>query len=299
MKFIHPMKPIVRATLLVLSLAAAGLPRASAAQTFTFNRVQWGEPRARVLFLFRGMGYELRKEDGGNLYFWSPAGDPDAVAILDPQGRLVAVMKNIEGTPRETRTLFLAMTDSVRGRVGPPTAATDSARYWDAGSSTLTLVHSGPRGQQTTWSLNVLYSGPGWEAVRDGTQGGGGAPGGFAPLDESRWFVAFLGETRRVSIDRSQVTPLGNDVFRVWERWEAVEPVQDIQGGWYDATLTRVDYDCRGLRMRIIELITYSAGRVVGSVKAPPAQQTWDSIVPESIGEQTVRAACPVLRAAR
>jgi hypothetical protein len=148
--------------------------------------------------------------------------------------------------------------------------------------------------------VNVLFSGPGWEAVRDREPSGRDAEdGGFAPLDETRWLVAFQGADRRVSIDRTRVTPLGNDVFRVWERWEAAEPVQDDQGESYDATMTHVDYDCRGLRMRSLQITTYSGGRVIDTVEFAGAQRTWDSVVPESLGEITLRTACPVLRGRR
>ncbi|WP_329685593.1 surface-adhesin E family protein [Longimicrobium sp.] len=157
---------------------------------------------------------------------------------------------------------------------------------------------AGPVENSPQSAVNVLFSGPGWEEVRDGTRRAPSA-GGFPPIDETRWLVAYEGAGRRVSVDRTRLTALGNDVFRVWEKWEAEAPLQDSEGEWYDATLTRVDYDCRGLRMRMIEVTTYNGGRVIDTVEIAPARQEWDSAVPESIGERTMRAACPVLRARR
>lgn len=293
------MNTILR-TLVVLLAFALVLPRAAQAQTFTYQNVQWGEPRARVLSAFQRLGYDLSDEEDGRLYFWAE-GEPGAIAILNPERRLVAVMIMNEGSARQARMLYNALTDSVRGRVGEPTLETDSTHYWDAGTSTLTVVLAPPTENSTQSAVNVLFSGPGWEAVRDRRPNGpsAGAGGGFAPIDETRWLVAFQGAERRVSIDRTRVTAMGNDVYRVWERWEAAEPVQGSDGGWYDATLTRVDYDCRNLRTRMVEMTTYNGGRVVDTVEIAPARQTWDSAVPESVGETTLRTACPVLRTLR
>jgi hypothetical protein len=125
---------VIRRTLFVLLALAAVLPRAGEAQTFTYQNVPWGEPRARVLSAFQRQGYELGDEEDGRLYFRAE-GSPTAVAVLDPERRLVAVMVTHEGTARASRMLYEALTDSVRGRVGPPSAETDSASFWDAGTS--------------------------------------------------------------------------------------------------------------------------------------------------------------------
>jgi hypothetical protein len=250
-----------------------------------------------VLALFRGLGYELRDEtDGGQLYFWSPTGRPSAVAIRDPQQRLVAVMMSSDGPADEMRDVRRGVHADLRTRFGPPTTETDAAQYWSLGEHGVTVMFSDAKPGSPQSTVSVLYNGPGWEAVRDAGPGGRGLATGFAPLDETRWVVGFLGAGRRVSIDRTRVTSQGNDVYHVWERWEAEEPVQDSDGEWYDATLTRSDYDCRGLRMRILEIHTYSRGTVVDTTRVPPGMQTWDSVVPESIGEQTLLAVCPVLR---
>ncbi|HEX6040236.1 hypothetical protein [Longimicrobium sp.] len=120
------MKIILR-TLFVL-LALTVLPRVAPAQTFTYQGLQWGEPRARVVSVFRGLGYELRDEEEGRLYFWAE-GEPSTIAVLGPERRLVAVMVINEGSARQARMLYHALTDSVRGRVGAPTTETDSAQY--------------------------------------------------------------------------------------------------------------------------------------------------------------------------
>ena len=293
------MKSILPIALLVLAFAAAGVPRAAAAQ-LDLGDIRWGQTRASVLALFRGLGYELRDEtDGGQLYFWSPTGRPSAVAILDPQQRLVAVMMSSGGPADEMRDVRRGVVADLRTRFGPPTAETEAAHYWALGEQGVTVMFSGPEPGRPQSTMSVLYNGPGWEAVRDAGPDGDGLAAGFAPLDETRWIVGFLGAGRRVSIDRTRVTAQGNDVYRVWERWEAEEPVQDEEGEWYDASLTQSDYDCRGLRMRILEIHTYSRGTVVATSRVPPGMQTWDSVVPESIGEQTLRAVCPVLRTLR
>lgn len=38
---------------------------------------------------------------------------------------------------------------------------------------------------------------------------------------------------------------------------------------------------------------------MVDDTRIPPGMQSWDSVVPESIGEQTMLAVCPVLRTLR
>lgn len=293
------MKSILRIALLALVLAAAGVPGAAAAQ-LGLGDIRWGQSRASVLALFRGLGYELRDEtDGGQLYFWSPTGGPSAVAILDPQRRLVAVMMSSDGPADEMRDVHRGVVADLRARFGPATVDSDASQYWSMGEQGVTVMFSDPEPGRPQSTVSVLYNGPGWEAVRDAGPDGQGPAGGLAPLDETRWIVGFQGAGRRVSIDRTRVTSQGNDVYRVWERWEAEEAVRDDEGEWYDASLTRADYDCRGLRMRILEIHTYSRGEVVDDTRIPPGMQSWDSVVPESIGEQTMLAVCPVLRTLR
>lgn len=292
------MKAIFRIALLALAFAAGGVPRAAAAQ-LGLDDIRWGQSRASVLSLFRGMGYELRDEQGGQLYFWSPTERPSLVAILDPQQRLVAVMLSTEGPAGEMRDVQRGVIADLRGRFGPPTVETEATQYWSRGEHGVTVMFSDPGPGRPESTLSVLYNGPGWEAVRDAGPDGEGVATGFAPLDETRWIVGFEGSGRRVSIDRTRVTALGNDIYRVWERWEAEEPVQDSDGNWYDASLSRSDYDCRGLRMRVLEINTYSRGEVVDTARFPADNQEWDSVVPESIGEITMHAVCPVLRTLR
>lgn len=288
------MKSIVRNTILALSLLAAGTLKA---QTITFQQVPWGEPRARVLSRLDAMGYTLRDEADDKLFLSSPTGG-SAIAVFDARSRLVAVMSLTQGTSADMRARYRQVTDSLRARFGPPTLGGDTLQSWEGDDSGVTVVVSGPVEWRAAWAVNVLHTGPGYASVRDADLDDDRA-GGFAPLDASRWLIGYRGSDRRIAIDRTRVTPLGNDVYRVWERWESAEPLRDSQGEWYDSNLTQVDYDCRGTRTRVLEIVTYYRGRVLDSVDVPASRQAWESIVPESVGERTLRTVCPVLRALR
>ena len=108
---------------------------------------------------------------------------------------------------------------------------------------------------------------------------------------EDRWVHAASSSTVEFAYDRTRITSLGNDIFRVWIRKTWQTPYTDSSGDTYNLVYSLQDFDCRLRRMRVVELTQYLDDRVVWS-SSSSAPGAWSTVIPESVGEEEVALLC-------
>lgn len=284
----------MRATsiLRILSLALlflAGAPRAAFAQPFVYGGVRWGEPAERVRARFEALGFELLNDDPARLLFSGRDGG-DLMAVMDDGGRYVALMRTWTGNAAAVRRQVARMADSLEAEHGPPAEDSDSLLLWQRGGGIVAIKHGGPERPGEPHSAILYLQSPGYNAAAARDEGGA-----FLPLNPARWALTYDSRTRRTAIDLTRIEPLGNGVYRVWERWDGEEQVDD-DGIRYDSALEQVDFDCRTPRTRLVYSSVFLNGR---EADTGPVEPRWDEVVPESVGEVSYRATCALLQSRR
>jgi len=89
--------------------------------------------------------------------------------------------------------------------------------------------------------------------------------------DEARWTEVFSDTAEAVSIDTTSVPPLGDDVYRVWER-SVSRTLSDV------LVLSRADFDCR-LRLTRVVAVALPG---FAPVRASGEDFEWAEILPGS-----------------
>jgi len=102
-----------------------------------------------------------------------------------------------------------------------------------------------------------------------------------AAQDETRWMEVFSDTAEVVSIDTASVTPLGDNVYRLWER-SISRTSSDV------LVLARADFDCRlGLTRAVAVALPGFA-----PVRASEEDFEWTEILPGSRFEAELRQVC-------
>ncbi len=104
-----------------------------------------------------------------------------------------------------------------------------------------------------------------------------------AAQDETRWVEVLSDSAEVIAIDAATVTPLGDSVYRVWERSVSRESA-DVR------VLGRADFDCR---LRLTRLVAV-APRGFAPVAASEADREWTEILPGSRYEAELRQVCSI-----
>lgn len=118
-----------------------------------------------------------------------------------------------------------------------------------------------------------------------------GASRASATNSEDRWVHAGSSSTVEFSYDRTRITPLSNDIFRVWIRKTWQTPFTDSSGDTYNLVYSLQDFDCRQRRIRVVELTQYLDDKVVWSSPSS-VPGAWSTVIPESVGEEEVSVLC-------
>ena len=108
-----------------------------------------------------------------------------------------------------------------------------------------------------------------------------------AAQDETRWVPVFVDSAEVVAIDTASVTPLSNDIYRVWERSVA-------RASGKVRVVARADFDCR-LRLTravAVALPGFAPTRAFGE------ESEWTEILPGTRFEAELRHACAIGRRA-
>jgi hypothetical protein len=99
--------------------------------------------------------------------------------------------------------------------------------------------------------------------------------------DETRWTEVFSDTAEVVSIDSASVTPLGDSVYRVWERSVSRTSSEVL-------VLARADFDCRLRLTRAVAVVLPGFAPVRGSEE----ESEWTEILPASRLEAELRHVC-------
>lgn len=91
----------------------------------------------------------------------------------------------------------------------------------------------------------------------------------------------FSDDTEVISIDTASLTPLGDGVYRVWERWIS-RTSSNVR------VLARADFDCR-LRLTRAVAVALSG---FAPVRASEDDREWTEILPGSRFEAELRQVC-------
>lgn len=102
-----------------------------------------------------------------------------------------------------------------------------------------------------------------------------------AAQDERRWMEVFSDDTEVISIDTASLTPLGDGVYRVWERCIS-RTSSDVR------VLARADFDCR---LRLTRAVAVAVG-AFAPVRASEDDREWTEILPGSRFEAELRQVC-------
>ena len=99
---------------------------------------------------------------------------------------------------------------------------------------------------------------------------------------DARWVVVAADSTEVISIDTASVIPLGDSVYRVWER-------SISRGSNVPRVLARADFDCR---LRLTRTVTVT---LAGFAPVPASEEDreWTEIPPGSSYEAEWRKLCP------
>ena len=106
-----------------------------------------------------------------------------------------------------------------------------------------------------------------------------------AAQEETRWIEVASDSAEVLSIDAASVTPLGDSVYRVWERTVS-------RGSNTPRVLARVDFDCR------LRLTRAVAVALAGFAPTPASDEDreWTEIPSGSTYEAEWRRVCSVAR---
>ncbi|MGH7629915.1 MAG: hypothetical protein ACREOF_11160 [Gemmatimonadales bacterium] len=105
----------------------------------------------------------------------------------------------------------------------------------------------------------------------------------LAAQDETRWVEVLSDSAEVISIDAASVTPLGDSVYRAWER--------SVSRGSGDVrVLARADFDCR---LRLTRLVAIAL-RGYAPVPASEVDREWTEILPGSRYEAELRQVCSI-----
>ncbi len=105
----------------------------------------------------------------------------------------------------------------------------------------------------------------------------------LAAQDERRWVEVLSDSAEVVSIDAATVTPLGDSVYRAWER-SVSRASGDVR------VLARADFDCR---LRLTRLVAVAL-RGSAPVPASEVDREWTEILPGSRYEAELRRVCAI-----
>jgi hypothetical protein len=102
-----------------------------------------------------------------------------------------------------------------------------------------------------------------------------------AAQGEVRWMEMASDSTEVISIDTASVTPLGDSVYRVWERSVSL-------GRTHPQVVDRADFDCR---LRLTRVVTVA---LPGFAPMPASddEREWTEIPPGSSYEAEWRQVC-------
>lgn len=107
-----------------------------------------------------------------------------------------------------------------------------------------------------------------------------------------RWIAVSETATAVVYIDSETIIRSGNNVT-FWVRGVYFSPTRDVSGKLYDTTFYLHEISCNRRKLSIKSYTNRSRGEVVTSLDIPSLEQTWQSIVPGSVGESYYRYVCP------
>jgi S1-C subfamily serine protease len=109
---------------------------------------------------------------------------------------------------------------------------------------------------------------------------------------EERWVTASEAVGGAVwRYDRTRLRSIGAGRRETWVEVKFETP-RTLDGGVrYDRRLTRDEFDCTGRRTRTRDILLYLNGSLVESFDAAP-QDSWSSVVPESVGEELHQRIC-------
>ena len=97
-----------------------------------------------------------------------------------------------------------------------------------------------------------------------------------------------------VYVDSWRTQAAGENLFRVWMKWELPAPQVAPGGKEVDRWLTHTLIDCKGMRSQDLELTYYLGDALQTAVAIPEGQRTWLTPPPQTIGETTIIRACLV-----
>jgi hypothetical protein len=103
----------------------------------------------------------------------------------------------------------------------------------------------------------------------------------LAAQDEGRWMEVASNPAEVISIDTATMTPVGDGVFRVWER--SVSPQSKAV-----RVLARADFDCRLRLTRAVTVVLPG----YAPLSASDEDREWTEILPGSRYEAEWRGVC-------
>jgi hypothetical protein len=102
-----------------------------------------------------------------------------------------------------------------------------------------------------------------------------------AAQQEARWTEVFSDGAEVVSIDTASVTPLGNNLYRAWER-SVSRRSSDV------LVLARADFDCRLRLTRTVAVVLPG----FAPVQASEQESGWVEVPPDSRFEAELQRVC-------
>lgn len=265
-------RTLLSAAVLVL---LAPLPLSAQGQRITYAGLRWGLPGDSVHARMAALGWQ---PNGTN-----PRGDAlfrrDSLLalVLVADGGLEQVNVLRVTTPDRREGRLRELVDSLTAVYGPARTTAENGSTWGGTFSSLAamsmLTDSG-----ASAVVALAYLGPGAQREHDRRAG---TPNPF-PVLPNAWITLHQSGPRRMSIDTTAITAVGERVYRVRVRFDLTQTLE-VDRIRFDAMVRDQDYDCARRRTRSRSLVLLLQGQPVDTI----GQARWDSAradTPESNG---------------
>lgn len=273
-----------------------------------FAGTPWGAAREAATERIRSAGYTYRGVDQDGDPVFGAADSVDVVAMFG-EGGLVHVEAVWQRDPDALPARYGRMADSMRAALGAPdTASVDegeefSERFvtWNRDGVTLQLYYR-PRSGGLDTALILSHQGPGWEAEYERRDEMDRARTARERAEGTRdttgvgdYHQAFGGFRVLIRVDTVQYQRLGPQSYRARFLHNWMQTRHLPNGLMYDASVTEVELDCRGVRTRLLRTIPLYDFRATPAVDVPEARRQWTAPAAGSPDEVAIRSACEVL----
>ena len=241
--------------LLPVALLVLPCPSRVHGQRITYAGVPWGLPADSVRPRMEALGWEANGTNAqGDLLFRR---DSVRALTLTGDGGLQQVNVVYITTPARREGRLRVLVDSLTGVYGPAATTRGNGAAWGGALSSLAAT-SMVTDSGASAVVALAYLGPGAQREHDRRAG---QPDPFPPLT-NEWIVLHRSGPRRMAVDTTAITALGDRVYRVRTRLDLAEPLREGRRS-FNGLVQEHDYDCARRRTRLHRMVMLHEGRVV------------------------------------